>query len=477
MSTVHYGGGRRTNIDESLSDDELRNRIGELRGYDRLSRQQSDDLRDLEHHLMERERGQQRARLERQLGLPAGSFARAEESGTRVTAEGVTLNPNAIERVRDTSLPAEPAPVRRGREQHAEARRILQRSRLLSEESQDLVARTLEADPTPLTAQLVAATSSEHYARAFAKVAADPTNGHRSFTTEEGYAWRRADEMRAITTVTGDALIPTHLDPSVMLSSAGAIDPLRQIARVVQLTVGGTWHGVSSAGVSARWAAEGSEATDNTPTFDAPEVPTHKADAWIEATVEAVQDAASFQAELGMILADAKVNHEAPAFVTGTGVDQPTGVISGLAAGETVTTAGVDAFDDADVYALLEALPPRFRQNATWLANLGILNAIDQMETTNGAKKFPELGNERLLRKPIREHSEVSENVATGQHIMVVGDFRHYLIADRLGAAVEFVPHLMGANRRPTGTRGFWYRWRVGGAPVVANAFRRLAVQ
>jgi len=41
--------------------------------------------------------------------------------------------------------------------------------------------------------------------------------------------------------------------------------------------------------------------------------------------------------------------------------------------------------------------------------------------------------------------------------------------AGRVGASVEFVPHILHtSNNRPSGQRGFFYHWRVG-AEVVAN--------
>lgn len=59
----------------------------------------------------------------------------------------------------------------------------------------------------------------------------------------------------------------------------------------------------------------------------------------------------------------------------------------------------------------------------------------------------------------------------------MAGDFKAgYLIADRVGAAVEYVPHLFGPNRRPTGQRGWYLHWRVGGNVLVENALRLLTV-
>jgi hypothetical protein len=45
--------------------------------------------------------------------------------------------------------------------------------------------------------------------------------------------------------------------------------------------------------------------------------------------------------------------------------------------------------------------------------------------------------------------------------IMIFGDFRYYLIVDRIGMTVELVPHLFGAtNQRPIGARGLLAYWR-----------------
>lgn len=38
--------------------------------------------------------------------------------------------------------------------------------------------------------------------------------------------------------------------------------------------------------------------------------------------------------------------------------------------------------------------------------------------------------------------------------------------------SIEFIPHLLGANRRPSGQRGFYQHWRVGGDVLVGDAFR-----
>lgn len=359
-----------------------------------------------------------------------------------------------------------------------EAFELLRRNQAFSDELRDRVATMVEHDESDHAARTMAAAADPDYATAWGKVARDPMNGHRSFTTAELAAWQRAELVgRALDLSAGSAMIPTHLDPSIMISSDGSVDPMRQVARVVTITTT-TWNGVSSEGVTTRWAAEATEANDDSPTFDDPSVDTHKADSFVPISLEALGDMTSVESELRRLFSDAKAQHETPAFIHGTGDGQPQGLVTGLNAPQTVETAAAGAFASGDVYNLLESLPARFRPNARWLASLPIINELDQMETGNGAKRFPRVGDTDpvLLRRPLHEHSEVSGEVSAGNHVLVVGDFRHYVLVDRTPAAVELVPHLFGTNRRPTGQRGFYMWWRVGGAPVVPNAFRRLEI-
>jgi HK97 family phage major capsid protein len=66
----------------------------------------------------------------------------------------------------------------------------------------------------------------------------------------------------------------------------------------------------------------------------------------------------------------------------------------------------------------------------------------------------------------------------TGSLDAILGDFRYFLIADRIGMTIENIPHLFGAaNRFPTGQRGLYCYWRNGSKVLDANAFRVLKVR
>ena len=408
------------------------------------------------------ERDERMARLERLAAVPGAARPGIDRNHTR--------HPDAAHR--DDS-PSGPTPA------HREASQLLARARHLGDEMPDRLARMVEADPTGRNASHVLATGTPEYASAWVKVLSDPVSGHQRHTTAEAAAWQRA--LATSPNASGGYAVPVHLDPQIALSSDGVTDPVRMVSRVVTLSVGNVWHGVTSDGVTSRWAGEGTESNDDTPVLAGPEIPVHRGDSFVPASLEVLQDATGVDAQLRVLFADSKATKEAAAFLTGTGTGEPTGIITAIAGGSSVVpTATAATFAEGDVYAMVEALPPRFRASAAWLASMGMLNVLDAAETSAGAKKWPSLDANppALLRKPIHEVSGLDDDpTSTGAHPLLVGDFAAgYTVVDRLGASVELVPHLFGANGRPTGQRGFFFVWRTGADLVIPNAVRLLQI-
>lgn len=337
------------------------------------------------------------------------------------------------------------------------------------------------------TARWAAAAGDPNYLRAFAKKVANPDMGQTLWTADEAEAWRTAAQVqaeRAMDTVdvTGGFLIPSVLDPAILLSSAGSANPLRQMARVVQ-TAGDVWHGVSSDGVVAHWYNEAEEVSDDSPTLDQPSVPAYRGSAWVPFSIELEGDGAGFVAEISRLMLDAVEQLTAAAYVNGSGTNEPTGFIPALTGVSTYTVngAGSETVAAADPYALQSALPPRFQMNSAFAANLTSRNVLAQAETTNGALKFPSLQDNppMLCGKRIWEVSHmdtVDATVTATDYPLVLGDWSQFIICDRVGATTELVPHVFGANRRPTGQRGFFCWFRTGSDVLVNNAFRVLKV-
>lgn len=327
-------------------------------------------------------------------------------------------------------------------------------------------------------ARMCLATSSPEYLRAWSKLAGG--RGHM-MTADEQRALERA---MSLTDSAGGYLVPFQLDPTVIISSAGSQNQIRRAARQVVAT-GDVWNGVSAGAVSWRWSSEASEAGDNAPSFTQPTVPVHKADGFVPISIEALQDAANVTTEVGRLLAFGKDVLEAEAFVHGTGSGQPTGIVTALTGTSSeVDAAASNAIAADDIYALDSALPGRHRAMASWLGNRSTFNDVRALGTGGGSDMWERIGADRpalLLGRPAYEAEEMDTKSTTADtspaksdHVLVYGNFEHYVIADRIGMQVEFIPHLVGAAQRPTGQRGWYAYYRVGADSVLDDAFRVL---
>lgn len=315
-------------------------------------------------------------------------------------------------------------------------------------------------------------TGSATYERAFGKVAAQlHENG---LTSEERAA------LAVGAGGTGGYAVPFQLDPTVILTNDGRINPLRSVARQVQIT-GKEWQGITSAGVTVSRSAEAAEVAATDPTIAQPTVKAERVTGFVTYSMEVEQDWSQMRSEVTAILADAKEEEEAQAFFLGDGIaPNANGIITTMDSGSVVETVGNNVFAEADVYALQNALPPRFRGNGVFMAANGVYNQIRQFAAADGHDLWERIGNDRpaqLLGRPALEASEMSEATTTsGAKILLHGDFRHFLIVDRVGMNVELVPHILGSNRRPTGQRGLLAVWWNNSKILVPNAFRLLAV-
>lgn len=298
------------------------------------------------------------------------------------------------------------------------------------------------------------------------------------------------EEQRALSTAGsgGGFAVPFTLDPTIIPTSNSSVNPYRNISRVESIATT-TWQGVSSAGVSVAYKSEASQMTDDSPTLAQPDATPVRCDAFIPYSVEVGQDWGSLQGDIAVMIQDGKDDVEASKFTTGDGSDEPSGVLTG--ATTVVTGAGSATFAVADIYSVWQKLPPRFRARAQWVGNLNIYDLIRQFDTAGGASIFvqnlqlgfqnqvPTPGNlgAQLLGRPANECSAMSGTVATDGLILTVGDWRYFLIVDRIGMDIELVPHLFGTSQRPTGQRGIIAFWRNTSVVLSANAFRVLKVK
>lgn len=307
------------------------------------------------------------------------------------------------------------------------------------------------------------ATMRPEYIRAFAK----KMTGYHQYTPDE---LRALDEVRAWSNANDSTVIPELFDPQVVLANAGAINPFRQLGTIKTGTAD-IWEGLYTGGVTASWDAEAAEVSDDDPAFTRPTITAYKGALFVPFSVEFQGDAAAVVADIGMLFADGKDRLESTAFATGSGSGQPKGVITACDANTSaeVTPTTDGAFGVEDLYKLMNTLGPRWRGPATWVTSMNVANRIRAFGTAlghaytsdlTGAYTFAPLG------KALYESSDypAPTTLTTGaQNLLTFGDHSQFYIYDRVGLAVEFIPHMFSTGSgRPTGQRGLYGWWRTG---------------
>ena len=324
-------------------------------------------------------------------------------------------------------------------------------------------------------------TSSEVYERAFFKTAA---NGGNLSALD-------AEEFRAMqlgSDPAGGYAIPVQLDPTIIWTQPGILNPLRRLAKHVQI-VGKEYQFVLSNGTTVQRNAEGAETSDNSFTLSQGSVRTKRADGYVPFTYEAEIGWDALRQTISYALAQAKDAEEANSFMLGNGSgNTPNGLLGTInMTTAKVLTAGVGALAYGDWYNLEAQLDERYRANGSIIAHKAIYQQVRQYDTAGGAQLWERIGNgqpSQLLGYPALEVAgsyngtpNFDSTVATGKNVAVFGDFSNFLIVDRIGMSTELIPQVFGPNQRPTGQRAIFAVWMNNTKVLVDNAFRVLTVQ
>ena len=375
-------------------------------------------------------------------------------------------------------------PQAMGAEYKARAKSAIEKMAGTNDRRREVMTRMIEQYDTDRgeLSQHLLATSSPAYMRAFVK----------TWWKGQDVGMLPADEQAAFqramstTTTAGGFLIPQQLDPSVILTSDGSVNQVRNHFRQVVAT-GNVWNGVATTEASWSVDAEGAEVSDDATTFANPQVSIYKMAGFIPISIEALEDEANVTTEIGRILAMGKDTLESQLFVTGTGSSQHTGLVGTAAlsalSSQIVTSATTDTFAIADVYAIDGALPARYRPRAGWFSHRKTQNLIRQFDTYGGAAIWADNLRDNapgtIFGRPSYE-AEAMDGVITGSgenYMLLFADSEAFVIADRVGMTVEPIQHLFSnTTTRPSGQRGFYAYARSGCNWVNVGGARLLNV-
>ena len=330
-------------------------------------------------------------------------------------------------------------------------------------------------------ARLTLVSTDPAYVEAFSLGAAgreaEMTDRHRLAVSRV----RAVKRAMSTTDNAGGYLIPMHIDPVLLMSADGNADPISDLARVVP-TTSDVLRGVSSGNAAWSWDAENVEVSDDATTFANTDVTLYTGRGYVPVSLEAIQSIPDVAMHVQAVITEGYRDLVAASNATGTGSSQPFGIVTALTAKATAS-ATTDVFAVADLYAVDEALAPRFRNSgrASWIGNRAIINLIRQFGTADSHAFTGHLTAGQpmdILGHPLFECSGMDSSVtaAADNYILVLGDFSNFWIGLGMGMNIEFVPQTFGGNGRPTGGRGWFAYSRYGSDSVNDAGFEMLNV-
>lgn len=250
---------------------------------------------------------------------------------------------------------------------------------------------------------------------------------------------------------------------------------VRSLATVIRTESGELKIPVLSSGGEAKWTAEGAAYNESDMVFAQVTLSAYKLTRTLKVSEELANDSAF---DLGALIADdcarAFGAAEEKAFIEGTGVNEPTGILAATGGiQDFVTAAGTTAVTFDEVFELYYALRAPYRKNAVWLTNDATVKLLRKIKDGNQQYIWqpavtagtPDL----ILGRPVYT-SPYMPAVAAGKVGMVFGDFGYYWIADRQARNFRRLDELYAA----TGQVGFISRERVDGKLVLPEALKGL---
>lgn len=124
---------------------------------------------------------------------------------------------------------------------------------------------------------------------------------------------------------------------------------------------------------------------------------------------------------------------EENAFINGTGIDMPTGILHETDGAEIGVTATALTYDE--IIKLFFSLKAEYRKNGVWLMNDDTALALRTLKDVNGNYIWNQ-GNDTILGKPVCI-SEHMPNAESGNKAIVFGDFSYYWIVNRRPLAIR----------------------------------------
>lgn len=293
-------------------------------------------------------------------------------------------------------------------------------------------------------------------------------------------AERMGEEAKALTVAdnaNGGFLAPDEIGTE-LLKLLTEHSPIRQYARVMQVSASEIIMPRRASGTSAFWTEEGADMTASGMTFDQVKIANHELSTFVDVSNKLLEDNAyNLEAELLADIAENFGKAEGLAFVKGDGVGKPKGIMAatGIKEVKTGAAAAFPTANPADVLiGVYHQLPTAHAQSAVWMMNRATLAEIRKWKDGQGRYLVidPQDGAPSLLLgRPVVEMPDM-DNIGAGTFPILFGDLSGYRITDRVGFSTLRDPYTLG----PKSQVRFLARKRVGADLTHPDRFVKLKV-
>lgn len=313
----------------------------------------------------------------------------------------------------------------------------------------------------------------------------DPANDNqkieiKAFTTfiRSGREAMGAEEIKSL--IVGDDPSGGYLAPpqisTELITYLTQFSPVRAAARVGQTASPAVILPVRTGITNALWEGEIDPEAESEPAFGQVNIPIFGMKTYTDISVQLLEDSAQ---DIGAVVTEALGEDfgkkEGTAFVNGTGVSQPRGI---MVHPSVLYTPGGDAalLTANGLIDLFHAVPPAYRQLGAWMMNSTTVGAVRKLVSSTGNPLWVDslaAGNPpTILGRPVIEAIDMPD-VASNSYPVVFGNFNQaYRIYDRVSLTLLRDPFTQATN----GLVRFHARRRVGGDVVKAEAIRKLKI-
>lgn len=263
-----------------------------------------------------------------------------------------------------------------------------------------------------------------------------------------------SQQMRAMQTLDGSAggyLVSDEFVRSLEVAMV-AYGGMRQVSQIIRTATGGEmpWPTADDTSNTGEIIGEDSTASEADPTIGQQIWRSYLYSSKVIRVSNALLEdsAVNLAAELGMMLGERLGRIHNTHFTTGTGSNQPRGVITDATVGK--TTASATAITADEVLDLIASVDPAYRANATFMCHDTIMFYIRKLKDSYGQYLWNadiKAGMpDRIWGYPTQVNQSMASSVATTNKTAAFGDFSKYKIREVRSVRLRRLDELYAAK-------------------------------